>query len=163
MSAANFLKIIDEEADRLRELIDSLLDSSRLQAGTMHMQFQNIRLDTFLRDIAMRARTRHESVNLALELNAQGIISTGRCNPPGTGLRQFIGQCCKICSRCSDYSISRYRWRPGSCYGQRYRSWNFSRTYRTAFSTLLPGAREFGFRTGHRPGIIYLSSARECT
>jgi signal transduction histidine kinase len=68
-----FLKIIDEEADRLRELIDSLLDSSRLQAGTMHMQFQNVRLDTFLRDIAMRARTRHESVNLALELNAQGL------------------------------------------------------------------------------------------
>jgi len=68
-----FLKIIDEEADRLRELIDSLMDSSRLQAGTLHMQFQNIRLDTFLRDIAMRARTRHESVNLALELNAQGI------------------------------------------------------------------------------------------
>ena len=68
-----FLKIIDEEADRLRELIDSLLDSSRLQAGTMHMQFQNIRLDTFLRDIAMRARTRHESVHLTLELNAQGI------------------------------------------------------------------------------------------
>jgi signal transduction histidine kinase len=68
-----FLIIIDEEADRLRELIDSLLDSSRLQAGTMRMQFQNIRLDTFLRDIAMRARTRHEKVKLALELNAQGI------------------------------------------------------------------------------------------
>ena len=68
-----FLKIIDEEADRLRELIDSLLDSSRLQAGTLQMQFQNVRLDTFLRDIAMLARTRHESVNLALELNTQGI------------------------------------------------------------------------------------------
>jgi len=68
-----FLKIIDEEADRLRELIDSLLDSSRLQAGTLQMQFQNVRLDTFLRDIAMRARTRHESINLTLDLNAQGI------------------------------------------------------------------------------------------
>jgi signal transduction histidine kinase len=68
-----FLTIIDEEADRLRELIDSLLDSSRLQSGTLQMQFQNIRLDTFLRDIAMRARTRHESINLTLELNAQAI------------------------------------------------------------------------------------------
>jgi len=68
-----FLTIIDEEADRLRELIDNLLDSSRLQAGTLQMQFQNIRLDTFLRDIAMRARTRYESLHLALELNKHGI------------------------------------------------------------------------------------------
>jgi two-component system sensor histidine kinase KdpD len=68
-----FLTIIDEEADRLRELIDNLLDSSRLQSGTLHMQFQNLRLDSFLRDIALRARTRHESINLAVELNAQGI------------------------------------------------------------------------------------------
>jgi signal transduction histidine kinase len=72
------LKIIDEEADRLRELIDSLLDSSRLQAGTMQMQFQNIRLDTFLRDIAMRARTRHEKVKLDQQTLKE--FGTGRCN-----------------------------------------------------------------------------------
>jgi signal transduction histidine kinase len=68
-----FLTIIDEEADRLRELIDSLLDSSRLQAGTLQMQFQHIRLDTFLRDIAMRARTRHGSVNLSLVIHASPV------------------------------------------------------------------------------------------
>lgn len=68
-----FLTIIDEEADRLRELIDSLLDSSRLQAGTLQMQFQNIRLDTFLRDIVMRARTRYESLSLGLEMNQPGM------------------------------------------------------------------------------------------
>ncbi|HEX9029167.1 MAG TPA: histidine kinase dimerization/phospho-acceptor domain-containing protein, partial [Anaerolineales bacterium] len=44
-----FLTIIDEEADRLRELIDNLMDSSRLQAGTMRMSFQPVRLDTFLK------------------------------------------------------------------------------------------------------------------
>jgi len=32
-----FLTIIDEEADRLHELIDNLMDSSRLQAGTLRM------------------------------------------------------------------------------------------------------------------------------
>lgn len=68
-----FLIIIDEEADRLRDLIDSLLDSSRLQAGTLQMQFQNVRLDSFLRDIAMRARTRYESLNLELTLVNQGV------------------------------------------------------------------------------------------
>jgi signal transduction histidine kinase len=68
-----FLTIIDEEADRLRELIDSFLDSSRLQAGTLQMQYQNLRLDTFLRDIVMRARTRFEALNIELVLSKQGI------------------------------------------------------------------------------------------
>lgn len=68
-----FLTIIDEEADRLRELIDNFLDSSRLQTGTLQMQFQNIRLDTFLSDIVMRARTRHESMNILLDMKIQGI------------------------------------------------------------------------------------------
>jgi signal transduction histidine kinase len=68
------LTIIDEEADRLRELIDSLLDSSRLQAGTLQMHFQNVRLDTFLRDISLRARTRHESLSIQLELKAQALV-----------------------------------------------------------------------------------------
>ena len=44
-----FLTIIDEEADRLRELIDNLMDSSRLQSGTLSMTFQPLRLDTLLK------------------------------------------------------------------------------------------------------------------
>ena len=36
-----FLGIIDDEADRLQELIDNLLDSSRLQSGTLQMNLQN--------------------------------------------------------------------------------------------------------------------------
>jgi signal transduction histidine kinase len=68
-----FLTIIDEEADRLRELIDSLLDSSRLQAGTLQMQYQNIRLDTFLRDITMRASSRHGAVNLSLDIHTSPV------------------------------------------------------------------------------------------
>ncbi len=50
-----FLAIIDDEADRLRELIENLMDSSRLQAGTLRMSFQPIRLDTFLKDMVLRA------------------------------------------------------------------------------------------------------------
>jgi signal transduction histidine kinase len=38
-----FLTIIDEETDRLKELIDNLLDSSRLQSGTLRMEFQPLR------------------------------------------------------------------------------------------------------------------------
>ena len=59
-----FLEIIDDEADRLRILIDNLLDSSRLQSGTLKMQFQNIRLDIILKDIVNRAKVVDLPVNL---------------------------------------------------------------------------------------------------
>jgi signal transduction histidine kinase len=68
-----FLTIIDEEADRLRELIDNLMDSSRLQAGTLRMSFQPVRLDTFLRDIALRATSRLDNLNVQLDLGSTGI------------------------------------------------------------------------------------------
>ncbi len=63
-----FLAIIDEEADRLRELIDNLLDSSRLQSGTLKMQFQPVRLDALLRDISVRASSRYENISIKLDL-----------------------------------------------------------------------------------------------
>jgi signal transduction histidine kinase len=62
-----FLTIIDEEADRLHELIEDLLDSSRLKAGTMFMQLQPIRLDLILREIVVRSTSRYSS--LAVQLN----------------------------------------------------------------------------------------------
>ncbi len=39
-----FLGIIDEEADRLSEMIDNMLDSSRLQTGNLQMDYQQVRL-----------------------------------------------------------------------------------------------------------------------
>ncbi|MBN1536811.1 MAG: GAF domain-containing protein [Anaerolineales bacterium] len=63
-----FLLIIDEEADRLHELIENLMDSSRLQAGTLKMSFQPIRLDAFLKDITMRATSRLEKMEIKLDL-----------------------------------------------------------------------------------------------
>jgi len=54
-SRREFLTIIDDETDRLRELIDNLLDSSRLQSGTLSMDFQTIRVDTILKDFCTRS------------------------------------------------------------------------------------------------------------
>jgi signal transduction histidine kinase len=68
-----FLTIIDEESDRLHELIDNLLDSSRLQAGTLRMNSQPIRLDTFLRDISMRSRSHHDDLQIDLAIEAPGL------------------------------------------------------------------------------------------
>lgn len=68
-----FLTIIDEEADRLHELIDNLLDSSRLQAGTLRMSSQPLRLDTLLRDVSMRSRSHHENLQIDLEIETPGL------------------------------------------------------------------------------------------
>jgi signal transduction histidine kinase len=68
------LKIIDEEADRLEELISNLLDSSRLQAGTLHMDFQPVRLETILKDMVQRAQLGDFDVDIRLDIQAKGII-----------------------------------------------------------------------------------------
>jgi K+-sensing histidine kinase KdpD len=69
-----FLGIIDDEADRLQELIDNLLDSSRLQSGTLQMNLQTVRLDVVLRDMIQRSKLREINVNLELEIENQGVM-----------------------------------------------------------------------------------------
>jgi len=69
-----FLGIIDDEADRLQELIDNLLDSSRLQSGTLQMNLQTVRLDAVLRDMIQRSQLREIDVNLELEIESQGVF-----------------------------------------------------------------------------------------
>jgi len=69
-----FLTIIDEESDRLRELIDNLLDSSRLQAGTMRMQPQPVRLNRLLREITLRATTRHHGLSVVINSESDALI-----------------------------------------------------------------------------------------
>ncbi len=65
---AEFLRIIDDEADRLRELIDNLLDSSRLESGSLGMTCEPTRLVSVIRDAAMRMRSMHPDLNLTLDL-----------------------------------------------------------------------------------------------
>jgi signal transduction histidine kinase len=85
-TSREFLVIIDEEADRLRELIDNLLDSSRLQSGTMHMHIQPVRLDSLLRDIALRVSSRNEDLKIQLEFKSTNL----RCQADPTRLAQVI-------------------------------------------------------------------------
>jgi len=63
-----FLLIIDEETDRLKELIDNLLDSSRLQSGTLRMEYQPLRIDTMLKDLTLRARSFSEDLDVQVNL-----------------------------------------------------------------------------------------------
>jgi PAS domain S-box-containing protein len=51
---ADSLQVIEEEADRLTELIDNLLDASRLQMGALALNYCDVRLDDLARRIAER-------------------------------------------------------------------------------------------------------------
>lgn len=64
----DFLRIIDEEADRLTELIDNLLDSSRLESGTLSMTMEPVRVTTLLRDAVSRAQSLYPDMDLRLEV-----------------------------------------------------------------------------------------------
>lgn len=70
-----FLSYIDEETDRLSELIDDLLDSSRLQAGTMHIELRPLSLDQLLRDIAMRALSRYPGLVVQLQVMPEIVVN----------------------------------------------------------------------------------------
>jgi signal transduction histidine kinase len=63
-----FLTIIDEETDHLMALIDRMLDSARLQNGSMVMNFQLVRLDALLRDETHRLTARHPSLQVHLDI-----------------------------------------------------------------------------------------------
>lgn len=69
-----FLTIIDEETDRLRELIDNILDSTRLQSGILRMEFQPLRIDTMLKDLSLRARSFDENINIEVNLETAPLI-----------------------------------------------------------------------------------------
>ncbi len=51
------LAVIEEEADRLTELIENLLDASRLQAGALKINLSDVAVDTLAQHISERFRT----------------------------------------------------------------------------------------------------------
>ena len=63
----DFLEIIEREANNLTDLIDNLLDSSRLQSGQMRFEFQTVRLNSLIRDEVNRAAINHPDQSVILE------------------------------------------------------------------------------------------------
>lgn len=54
------LKVIEDEADRLTELIENLLDASRLQAGGFNLNLAEIKIDEMAAEVAERIQSRTE-------------------------------------------------------------------------------------------------------
>jgi len=74
-----FLRIIDQETDRLQELIENLLDSARLQSGTLKMDFQAARLDLIIKAAAERCTI--QEPGFAIQLTTEGPPSTIQGDP----------------------------------------------------------------------------------
>lgn len=66
-----FLNIIDDEADRLRELIDNLLDSSRLESGTLSMSCAPSRLGSVIRDAVARRKSMSPEMDIRIEVSEE--------------------------------------------------------------------------------------------
>jgi PAS domain S-box-containing protein len=61
------LEVIEEEADRLTELIDNLLDASRLQAGKFSLNLTEIKLDQLAAEMAERFKTQTEKHRILVQ------------------------------------------------------------------------------------------------
>ena len=62
-----FLTIIDEETDRLTQLITNMLESARLQSKTIQFKFQPLRLDALIGDVAQRVQVHQASLEIKLD------------------------------------------------------------------------------------------------
>lgn len=69
VNRTEFLTIIDRETDTLQELIDNILDTARLQSGTMPISFQQVRIETILRDVIKRIETQHPDSHILYPYN----------------------------------------------------------------------------------------------
>lgn len=62
------LAIIEEEADRLTELIENLLDASRLQAGGLKLNLTDLALKPFIEKIIEKFKTQTDKHNFILDI-----------------------------------------------------------------------------------------------
>lgn len=76
---AEFLEIIDEETDRLTELVDNLLDSSRLQAGVLDIERKTVDLVALVDENVERLRARYPE--LEIDWKSEQIDSLVQADP----------------------------------------------------------------------------------
>jgi two-component system sensor histidine kinase KdpD len=72
-----FLRIIDQEADRLQDLIENLLDSARLQSGNLKMDFQAVRVETLVKSVADRIKLHNPDLQVHIQPDAPGLMIRG--------------------------------------------------------------------------------------
>jgi signal transduction histidine kinase len=66
----SFLALIGDETSRLAGLIDDVLDTSRIEAGTFSFTFSEVDLNELLRDVVAAAELAQDEVKLTTEVGA---------------------------------------------------------------------------------------------
>ncbi len=66
----SFLRLIGDETSRLATLIDDVLDTSRIEAGTFSFTFSDVDLAELLRDVVAAAELAQDEVELTAEVSA---------------------------------------------------------------------------------------------
>lgn len=66
-----FLRIIEEESNRLEELIDNLLDMSQMEAGALRIQREPLQLRRLVREAVEQAQRRTETHWFVMDLPAE--------------------------------------------------------------------------------------------
>lgn len=69
-----FLEIIEDEADHLTDLIETILQSARLQSHTLELNFQPVRLDSLVSDVLVRCKSRNPNLSVAVVGNASPLM-----------------------------------------------------------------------------------------
>ena len=64
-----FLRIIDQETDRMEKLLENLLDSAQWESGRARVDLQPIRLEPLLNDLVIRSRVHHPNLNISVDID----------------------------------------------------------------------------------------------
>jgi signal transduction histidine kinase len=67
----DFLRIIEEEADRLTEIIDNLLDMSQVEAGVLRVKKESTQLRQLIREVVDEMRMRTEAHYFVVDLPSE--------------------------------------------------------------------------------------------
>jgi PAS domain S-box-containing protein len=71
------LAVIEEEADHLTELIENLLDASRLQAGALKINLADVSMDILARRVVERFRTQTNNHTFVVDIGADFPVILG--------------------------------------------------------------------------------------
>ena len=74
------LEVIEDEADRLTELIENLLDASRLQAGGFSLNLAEVQMDTMAQEMAERFQTQTDQHKIVVQFPEQFPVIVGDQN-----------------------------------------------------------------------------------
>lgn len=90
-----FLSIINEETDRLTELVDNLLDSSRLQAGTLDIELKTVDLSTLVAENIERLRIRYPEMEIQWKSPKSDFIIDADPKRLGQVIENLVGNAAK--------------------------------------------------------------------